>query len=537
MKTLRNVLKSKLQISKNQASALMLVAQHELTHDKPIEELELMVSLEMDHGLELEAALDAIEANMEKGLLRYAPQRIKDAIGEDEITCHPEVSAFFRTGAHACLTQLSKSIDGLEELASVVEAANEDRLEPFYQPIVWRNKVLNKIMLVRRTELHAQLSEVTDDELAIRIALLVFGQYALDRQALNLEDWVVMMEEKLGAKQRMRNCLHQGHPLVTRQILNLDHEGTGYIRPTQEAIKRFNLQRDFGKKAGASSAYFLTVSPQSQKPRALKYDHKTQEQIDRFERMLEGNRLEQAAETEAGRTTQANLSVMFSGPSGTGKTSLVYELARKSGREVLHVSLEALRDKYMGESEKRTAALFREIKTYQQSVERCPIVLLDEADGFLHARQAHSDQTETHLITILLRELDRFQGILMATSNCIQHMDAAFARRFLFKVSIPRPDLEARVDILLSQFPGLSAKEARRMSLQVAFTPAHVELIARQFALLHLGSEAPTPDPTELQQSLEDVAKDWNSPWMESRPIGYQPEKNLELPSTYPLSA
>lgn len=74
MKTIRNVLKSKLQISKNQATALMLIAQYELTHDKPMEELELMVSLEMDHGLELEAALDAIEANMEKGLLRFAPQ-------------------------------------------------------------------------------------------------------------------------------------------------------------------------------------------------------------------------------------------------------------------------------------------------------------------------------------------------------------------------------------------------------------------------------------------------------------------------------
>lgn len=53
------------------------------------------------------------------------------------------------------------------------------------------------------------------------------------------------------------------------------------------------------------------------------------------------------------------VSLLYGYP-GTGKTATVYEISKLTKRDVLQVDISSIRDKYVGESEKRLKAIFSE---------------------------------------------------------------------------------------------------------------------------------------------------------------------------------
>lgn len=56
------------------------------------------------------------------------------------------------------------------------------------------------------------------------------------------------------------------------------------------------------------------------------------------------------------------------------------------------------------------------------------MLLLDEADVYLEARST-TDLDRNKLISIFLRQLEYFQGIMFLTTNRVDNMDAAFESR------------------------------------------------------------------------------------------------------------
>ena len=56
------------------------------------------------------------------------------------------------------------------------------------------------------------------------------------------------------------------------------------------------------------------------------------------------------------------------------------------------------------------------------------MVLLDEADVFM-AQRAPADVLRNELVSIFLRELEYFQGILFLTTNLLETIDRAFRSR------------------------------------------------------------------------------------------------------------
>ena len=56
------------------------------------------------------------------------------------------------------------------------------------------------------------------------------------------------------------------------------------------------------------------------------------------------------------------------------------------------------------------------------------VLLLDEADVYLEARST-TDLDRNKLISIFLRQLEYFQGIMFLTTNRVDNMDAAFESR------------------------------------------------------------------------------------------------------------
>ncbi|OCB91438.1 hypothetical protein A7U60_g1316 [Sanghuangporus baumii] len=74
------------------------------------------------------------------------------------------------------------------------------------------------------------------------------------------------------------------------------------------------------------------------------------------------------------------------------------------------------------------------------------VLLLDEAEVFLQKRDI-ADITRNALVSIFLRQLEYYQGILILTTNLISHLDPAFESRLHFCIHYPDLKFESRKSI------------------------------------------------------------------------------------------
>ncbi|KAI3327316.1 ATPase [Xylariaceae sp. AK1471] len=122
---------------------------------------------------------------------------------------------------------------------------------------------------------------------------------------------------------------------------------------------------------------------------------------------------------------------LLSGPPGVGKT-----LTAEAVAENLRVPLHTLSSGDLGsdpfEVEEGLTRILDLVARWNA------IVLLDECDVFLEARSTH-DLERNKVVSIFLRTLEYYQGILFMTTNRVDNIDAAFQSRI--HVSLEYPDL------------------------------------------------------------------------------------------------
>jgi SpoVK/Ycf46/Vps4 family AAA+-type ATPase len=81
---------------------------------------------------------------------------------------------------------------------------------------------------------------------------------------------------------------------------------------------------------------------------------------------------------------------------------------------------------------------------------------------------------------IILEEIEKLDGILIATTNLTCNMDPAFERRFLYKIEFDKPSMEAKSAIWQSMIPDLSAEEATVLASKYDFSGGQIENVARK---------------------------------------------------------
>ncbi len=154
-----------------------------------------------------------------------------------------------------------------------------------------------------------------------------------------------------------------------------------------------------------------------------------------------------------------SINVLLYGPSGTGKTEFVFQVARKTGRDVLMLDVAKIISKWIGDSEKNVREVFEEYRKGLNFYKKHPVLLLNEADAFLSERISVNDsvdQTYNDLRNIFLEEMEKFEGILFATTNIVEGFDKAFFRRFGIKVCFELPEKDVRRKIWNYKKPGIS---------------------------------------------------------------------------------
>jgi len=115
------------------------------------------------------------------------------------------------------------------------------------------------------------------------------------------------------------------------------------------------------------------------------------------------------------------LIMLLSGPPGTGKTLTAEAVADKTHRPLFYLQAEDLGI--------NAAALGANIKrVFEMATDWDAVILLDEADVFMAERHPN-DIARNELVSIFLRELEYFRGIIFLTTNLYHTIDSAFRSR------------------------------------------------------------------------------------------------------------
>ena len=145
---------------------------------------------------------------------------------------------------------------------------------------------------------------------------------------------------------------------------------------------------------------------------------------------------------------------LFHGPSGSGKTMAAEAICHELGLNLLNVSPNHLISKFVGESSRNIAELFKKAQAEEAAL------LFDECEGLFASRSEGSvnpgvERDNNQQTATLLRAIERFDGLVILTSNHVvgNNMDSAFARRIRHHVAFTAPDQALRAEIWRKHFP------------------------------------------------------------------------------------
>jgi SpoVK/Ycf46/Vps4 family AAA+-type ATPase len=151
------------------------------------------------------------------------------------------------------------------------------------------------------------------------------------------------------------------------------------------------------------------------------------------------------------RRSGIDAKIIFYGPPGTGKTMTALSLAKSMKKRVLSFDCSKILSKYVGESEQNVRKIFDTFKELTQKTKSEPVLLLNEADQFLSSRvsssMSSSDKMHNQMQNIFLEQIEKFNGVLIATTNMLDSIDPAFSRRFDYKIEFANPTFKQRVEL------------------------------------------------------------------------------------------
>ena len=170
---------------------------------------------------------------------------------------------------------------------------------------------------------------------------------------------------------------------------------------------------------------------------------------------IKGSNLYQSEKVKRKRRNHP-VTMLFYGAPGTGKTLTANAVAYTLKKELLTFDCSKILDLYVGESEKNVRKIFDNYREISKGMKNPPVLLLNEADQFLHRRinaTRSVDNMYNQMQNIFLEQLERFEGILIATTNLIENLDSAFSRRFHHKIEFRRPETGERFKLWQVHIP------------------------------------------------------------------------------------
>ena len=178
-----------------------------------------------------------------------------------------------------------------------------------------------------------------------------------------------------------------------------------------------------------------------------------------------------------------HMTILLSGPPGTGKSEFVRYLGETFGLPVVVRTAGDLLDKWVGNTEKFIREAFAEAS------KRRSILFLDEFDGILQSRDEATAGWQISHTNEILRAMEDFQGIVVAATNLAERLDPAVLRRFTYKFEFDYLTSEGKQFFFKRAFATeLTDEEKARLNSIPDLAPGDFRTISQ--GLYFLGEEA-----------------------------------------------
>jgi hypothetical protein len=294
------------------------------------------------------------------------------------------------------------------------------------------------------------------------------------------------------------------------------------LGPTTEAkLPEYDLRTN--TKCTGDSSLLDCIPHKNIHRKKLLFDPGLSEQVESMFRLLAPERLPLVQHKLRQQGMNDGILAIFHGVPGSGKTETALQLASETGRDIYRVNISAIRNKYVGESEKGVRGIFEKYRNMSLAGGNMPILLFNEADAILGKRIAVNnsvDQMNNSMQNILLEEMENFHGIFIATTNLALHLDDAFERRFTYKLRFTKAGEDVKKTLWLRYFPSLSDAQASSLSIELDLSPAQIESLKKRWEIHQILFEDDRVDPTFLRTlAVQEFLKP-----KETRPkIGFHP--------------
>ena len=162
-------------------------------------------------------------------------------------------------------------------------------------------------------------------------------------------------------------------------------------------------------------------------------------------------------------------SILFYGPTDTGKSHLAKAVATEADSTFFTVGASDLISKWQGDSERLLHSLFEAARENKPA-----IIFVDELDSLLPARTDSQSDSIYRFTNQLLQEMDGVGGdqtgvFVLGATNAPWRLDSTVGRRFQKKIHIGLPDLPARLrvfEICIGKTPcDLSREQLRQLAI------------------------------------------------------------------------
>lgn len=356
-----------------------------------------------------------------------------------------------------------------------------------------RNKIMGFIKNTQHLTLSAEIMKLNLEFPELLTVLIACKCIVLDSEYNIGPGDYNRAYETLAVERKVFKGIKDGKNNLSRKELMENDNSDGFARPhvfklTDNALTILLPEYTNMEDANSTLSRNGLVEPETVKEKYLFYNTQEQHQIDTLCNLLDEARFKEVQKRLSETGMRTGFACLLYGGPGTGKTETVYQLARRTGRAIMPVNISEIRDKFVGETEKRIKHVFDKYRAYvQESREKnilCPIFFFNEADAIINKRSENVersvDKMENAMQNIILQEMENLDGILIATTNLTSNLDSAFERRFIYKIELSKPSKEVKSLIWQSMMPELCEYDADELAKSYDFSGGQIENVVRK---------------------------------------------------------
>lgn len=403
----------------------------------------------------------------------------------------------------------SLGIDRTQHKLTLLEKRIEDRVEQTSGKLVLdkffkQKKMDSKEQVIFLALLREEYSatDASLREMNALIELISFDEYERIKNRSLLEDGSKLINDGIIDYEEMLNPFGG----ISRAFYIVDEILQSIIHPQKnKKVRRIKLDTLIDEQD-----IFELVEPQNSLEDVV-LAHETKETLDNLMRQLDKEVVSRLIDWGIkDKKSGIDARIIFYGAAGTGKTMTAYSLAKSLKRQVLAFDCSKILSMYVGESEKNVRKIFDTFYDLCEKTKTEPILLLNEADQFLGARSSGAnsgaDQMHNQMQNIFLEQIEKFRGVLIATTNLLENIDKAFSRRFNYKIEFKKPNKEQRVELWKKMLPIDAPYEdnfdANRLS-EYSLTGGQINLIIKNTAYKVAVRDEPLFSLEDFEQEIK----------------------------------